>query len=713
MQAIPNKIVIGDESEPILTFDNSTIESVSEESAVSLIGDELFIDQFVPVLKYEVFLRYVFAPSNYDRFKTADGLILCSKYNYDLRGLPYGTPIHFYSNNRICGEFFSENVERVGKDLYKVNAVSAIGLMDRQRSKGGIYTGQRFDTVLREIVGDEYEYTINEDVAKLQVYGWLPHTTRRRNLHQLLMAYGVTIVRNDNGGMLFTYLANSTPQEIPSSRIYQGGKVAYDEPASRVEVVEHTYHYLASTEEEILFDNATTNSDAVTNAVITFDKPVYPDSLRVEGGGSLKISSSGVNYAVVSGVGVLVGKPYVHTTRLVSMDNEDAVKEKVVRVEDATLVTLANSENVLTRVAEYYFNATTVENAIIVETEKCGRRFTMENAFHEYTSGFISKMSTSVSSIKKAVCEIIQDYIPKAQGSAYTNVVVLPAASGTWTIPQAVFDKTSPNIRVVLIGGGEDGKAGSSGANGKDATTYAGGKGGIGGLGGLGGAGGKVYSTSIDCKGITKFTYGRSGKNTYFSGGGHSLNSNDGVSSETGFLEMFSGTVYALPGNAGQTGGAGGEGGYYPHNGEGVYPEAGEDVTHNGYTYSGGAPGERRLIKGSEVGITSYMSIYVGAGGGSGAAVGSNGKKGNGGLGNGNADGAPGVNGANGDPAASVYGNGGNGGHGGSGGGGGGITEWWNPEFNALISKSQHLGGIGGAGGEGSAGYQGCVIIYY
>ena len=225
MQAIPNKIVIGDEASPILTITNENIESVSEESAVSLIGEELFIDQFFPVIKYCVYIKYLFVPTDYDRFITADGLIMCGHYNYDLRQLPYGTKITFYTDNRVSGVFYSETVERTGKAQYKINAISAIGLMNRQRSKGGIYTGQRFDAVLREIVGDEYEYTINDDVAALQVYGWLPHSTRRKNLHQLIMAYGVNIVRSDDGGMLFTFLANSTPQEIPEGRVYHGGKV--------------------------------------------------------------------------------------------------------------------------------------------------------------------------------------------------------------------------------------------------------------------------------------------------------------------------------------------------------------------------------------------------------------------------------------------------------------------------------------------------------
>lgn len=713
MVAIPNKIVIGDEASPIMTITNENIKSVSEESAVSLIGDELFIDQFVPIVRYGLSIRYVFVPTDYDSFVTKDGLTLCGYYNYDLRSLPYGTKITFYTNNRISGVFYSENVERTGKELFKINAISAIGLMNRQRSKGGIYTGQTFNAVLREIVGEEYEYTINEDVAALQVYGWLPYSTRRRNLHQLIMAYGVNIIRSDNGGMLFTFLGNTTPQEIPSNRIFSGGKVTYNDPASRVEVVEHAYHYVESVAEETLFDN--TSSDTVSHAVITFDKPIYTASLRVLDGGNLTISSSGVNYAVVSGTGVLVGKPYVHTTKIVSMDNEEATKEKVVRVEEATLVTLTNSENVLARVAEYYFNATTVENSIIVDTEKCGRRYATLNAFHEYVSGFISKMSTTVSSFRKATCEIIADYVPRGQGSAYTHIVTLPDASGTWTVPEEVFEKTVPNIRVVLIGGGEAGTSGAKGEDGEAATVEQGttstpargtvGNGGAGGIGGVGGAGGKVLSTTIDCTGISSFSYGRNGLNTFFLGGAYSLNSANGVSSETGFVEIFSGTIYALPGHAGQNGGAGGKGGLYapPGYGEGSLAENGEDVTYNGRTYKGGVGGSREI--GAAASATNDW--YYGGGGASGAAVGANGKNG------GRLDGGNGAVGAIGDDAIALFGCGGNGGNGGGGAGGGGVGANYNWKYTHWVGALAGAGGTGGDGGAGSEGYQGGIIIYY
>ena len=47
MAAIPNKIVIGNDQEnPLFVFENDAIIEVNSDTSVSLIGEELYIDQF-------------------------------------------------------------------------------------------------------------------------------------------------------------------------------------------------------------------------------------------------------------------------------------------------------------------------------------------------------------------------------------------------------------------------------------------------------------------------------------------------------------------------------------------------------------------------------------------------------------------------------------------------------------------------------------------
>ena len=727
MQAIPNKVIIGDEESPLLTFYNDNIKEVTEETAVSPIGDELFIDQFVPIVKYGLLIQYIIAPADrvtYDGILSADGYVVSSKGNYDIRNIPYGTPVRFYVNGRINGLFYCDNVERQGKNLFKINCMSAIGLMNRQRSKGGIYTGQRFDAVLAEIIGSEYSYEIEPDVAELQVYGWLPYSTRRRNLHQLLVAYGVTITKSDTGGMLFTFLKAIDSKTIPSSRVFNGGSVAYGEPASRVEVLEHGYYYLATTEYEVLYD---TQAEVVENIIVTFDKPIYAPSLTVEEGGSLTISSSGTNYAVVSGTGILKGKPYVHTVKRLVADNEKALTEKIVTVEEATLVTAANSENVLKRLSAYYFNATTVQNSIIVDGEMTGKRYSFENAFHEPTNAFLAKKSTMVSSFLKAECEWIQDYVPVAEGTSFNKRVILELTDSEqqWNIPDSVYEKDAPQIRCVLIGRGSDGASGEDGATGGYGNDNEGGPGGAGGKGGKGGAGGKVYSVTIDCTNLAFIRYKNIGGNTVLYAADDIYSSANGSASSSGFVELFSGAVYALPGNDGVDGADGGKGGCNPA--VGASPQKatnGSDLEYNGTTYKGGKGGKMQAVKAKDYwdGYHENMTWRFGGNGGGGAAAGANGHDaldlaGGDGIREHWPIGGDGADAVEPPVTVGMYGQGGNGGNGGGGGGGASNHYWWNDVYTTLISvwskEESNIPGQGGKGSAGTAGYKGCIIIYY
>lgn len=561
MQAISNRILIGDVNSPSFVFENDAIDSVSEETAVSLIGDELFIDQLVPIVKFAVFIRYIFKPTNYDGFKSSDGYLLCSHWTEDIRKLPYGTKVTYYSNNAIAGVYYIKNVERVGKSKYKLNCISAVGLMSKQQHKGGIYTGQTFSAVVAEILGTDYTYEIDNNVASQKVYGWLPYSTRRQNLYQLVMAYGVQIIKSASGNMRFTFLtAEGTPPTIPKSRLFHGGSVSYQEPASRIEVIEHGYHYMSSVEEETLLDNP---SDYVDHIVVKFDHPIYSDSIHAseESADSLTIHERGTNYAIVSGVGVLLGTPYIHSTKLISLDNPEDVNEKLVTVENATLVTLVNGDNVLERLGEYYFNSMTTKQDIIVDGEKCGGRYQLWNPYQEYMTGFITKMSTRSTSIRRAQCEVIENYTPVGAGAAYTQRTQIDLEEGdsqSWTIPSGVT-----KVRVVLIGYGENGEPGEKGEDGEYAEGATPAKGGRGGKGGRHGDGAKVYGQTIYTDGLTQLDFDCTDGFNRCHFGDQMISSASGASSPTGYYDEMSGDLYALPGLDGIDGGAGGTGGIW------------------------------------------------------------------------------------------------------------------------------------------------------
>lgn len=741
MAAIANKIVIGDDLEnPILVFENAKIREVTSETAVSMIGDELFIDQFTPIVEYEVWVPLIFKPTDAKAFVSSDGKILCSRKNYDLRLLPYGTKITYYIDDSPGGEFFCKKVERVGKTQYKINAISAIGLMDKQFHLGGLYHGESFAEVLRDVTGPDYDYIVDGIVATQRVFGWLPYDTRRRNLHQLLVAFGVNIIKGDDGKMFFTFLETGTPDTIPSRRIVSGGSVVYDDPASQVEVTEHGFYYLPDVEEVTLFDNSA--SDVVTNALITFDEPIYPPSIHVEvpeGDTAvyMTIHSVGVNHAYVTGAGIVKGTPYVHAKRVIVEKNPNPQVEKVKQIEDVTLIGATNSQQAAGRLAAYYFHATTVKEDIILEYEKTGNQYILENPFNEKVTGFISRMSMYTSSNRRASCEVIQNYDPVGAGASYQNSVIIPLGeneTASWTIPESVYENEIPSVRVVLIGRGY---TGSKGGDGQEGGSNEGGtaKGGAGGVGGLGAAGGRVLIVTIDPIGLTSLEFENSGYNSLLTAGDLHYSSTNGSSRPYGYYDPFTDTIYATHGKPGVAGGNGGDSGYYTHNSSDENEATnGDDVVYLGETYIGGKRGiddsyrgQRSEVTGASMGPLGWLSEnlnpHFGPGGGGGAAAGANGGDaypqqhlsyteanqnfwdiGRGGHG---ADACPAT------PTENVYGAGGNGGHGGGGGGAGGNHEFWNDVYNALIYVEGGHPGHGGKGSDGGLGKYGCAIIYY
>lgn len=729
MFAIPNRVTIGSLDSPLLVFTNEEIINVVEETGTSAVGDELFIDQFVPIVKYALYIQYIVLPKDTNKYKgvlTKEGKVLCSYYNYDIRKIPYGTPVRFYNNGKLAGIYYCSSVSRISKLEFKIECVSPIGMMGKQRHQGGVYVGKRFDAVLEEIIGSDYEYEVDPDVAAILVYGWLPYSTRRANLHMLLMAYGVTITKSDTKVMLFTFVNALESADIPEDRILSDGTVEYGEPASRIEIVEHSYHYLPTVEYEVLFD---TQGEDVSSTIVTFDHPIYVDSLTAEEDDTLTITSKGTNYAVINGAGVLKGKPYIHNTKLISKNNSEATTEKLVTVDTNTLITMANSDNCLSRLSDYYFNATIISESIVQDEECVGKRYAIHNPFKEPVSGFLTHMLTNLSSFKQAQCEFIANYMPKASGTSFSAMTLLNPTDTEqqWTIPDSVFKKDNPRIRCVLIGKGLDGGNGSNGSAG--GSDEDGGPGGKGGLSGKGGRGGKILSVSIDCSDIAFIRYKRSGEDILLYVADSMYTSANGNTSKTGWIEMFTGAVYAQAGFDGIAGAAGGKGGKNPAIASSPKKaEAGSNVEYNGTVYKGGKGGAFASFNGDEVDISSSLTIKFGGVGGGGAAYGTNGQ--NGGTGgwkkdsNGylitNSEGEyvldTGGNGANAkSPVATQdgYGNGGNGGHGGGGGGGGARSDWWNHDYSTLIAVIPYAGGKGGKGSKGTAGNEGCLIVYF
>lgn len=685
----------------------------------SIAGDELTVDTMGAAVDCSAEVPTLFAPADADGLLTVEDELFGVKpyirlLTTDPAQFAYGQAVEYWRDEALFAVFYMSSIKRAGKYTYTISCTSAIGLLDNSTHYGGLYDGEPMENILADIVAGIAEYTVDPIFAGLPVYGWLPVGTRRENLHQLLFAMGASVRKNPDGTLYITALSEAGPAEIPDKRLFLGGKVDYGTPATSVAISEHAYIAYETDDATTLFEGEAAAEPIIspkgvslTGVLVLFSGPMH--DLLIENGAILE---SGVNYAVIdqSSDCKLTGQKYTHTTRVITRGTGQTrsivtQKDNEVTVKDATLVSLANSENVADRVMAYYGGVRTVRTDIIAGGERPGDPVSFRDPFDQRATAFIKGMDITMSHILRASTDFAVGYVPTGIGNFYNNSALV-TKNGTWTVPEGVT-----KIRVVLISGGQGGQSGNPGVRGEGYFNIrVMGKGGPGGAGGNGGAGGKVYVVTVNVTPGQVFRVGigaggtggvctqdgpvegAMGGNTTFG----AYSSADGKPSDKGYSNLFDGDIYALPGGGGMAGckGSGSEG-------------YGPSLTVDGVTYTTGETGET---------IEDFRG-RGGGGAGGGAAYGANGSPGGDGFtytqpnGSYAAQGGGGGNGGNGKAGSNAagYGTGGSGGHGGGGGGAGGGANS-NSGTNYSFGGEGGDGGLGGTGGKGAPG---CIVIYY
>lgn len=585
-------------------YANNKIESVDVLLVESMTGTELEYDVLDAKIDPTTRIPTILKPADYDGIMTADNLILgCRPYVSVLASNPkqykYGRSVLYYHDGVLIGKFFMQKCLRVKKHLYSISCVSGVGLLGKSKHYGGLYyTGaDTFASVVDDVIGGLVTYSIDETIRNQKVYGWLPIATRRENLHQLMFAMGATIKKDTNGDMFITVLSSTTTTDIPDSRIYVGGSVEYPEVVTKVSVLEHAYLDKGTSDEQttlyegsvVLPENAfiSPKGNSLRGMLVEFSEPMH--DLSIDTGNILE---SGVNYAIVTATGsvTLTGYKYTHTTVERFKGDANADEDNTVTVTEPTLVSRANSDNVVERLYSYYTSAKTIKMDIVATGERAGDAVSFNDPYDDFTSGLISKLSLVGSKVLKGSTTIIADYAP-TWGNDYTDVIVV-TSNKTVTLPT-----DAKKCRAVLISGGHGGGRGKKGGTGETATGKYG-KGGAPGSGGLAGTGGRITEAIVgeDCGGMSfacvigegglggteSNPNGNSGTDSTMqytkNGQTVKMTTANGTPSFSGFQDFLSpANVYGIAGNDGISGAKGG----------GSDSVAG-NVTYNGITYMGG-----------------------------------------------------------------------------------------------------------------------------
>ncbi len=728
---IPYRIIIGDEGPVNLVFGRGNLSELSYVQSVSFDGNELQSDEIYATIR---------ANGNVN-----DWLALWS-------GVRKDTPVYVTREDNARREkFYFKSLARVAKYDFELTAQSPIGKLESE-FHGGLYDGQRLPEVIADVLRDETSgdenakivpYSVNPALKAVLVYGWAPYQSRRDTLRLLARAYGF-IIRRDSGGDLHFTVPDTQAYVIPADKIFTNGSVDYSMGKTyyRVDVTQYAFLPASDDKETTLFDNTESGMAANRQLVKFSDAPCY--NVRADG---LEVIESGVNYAIVSGVGTLYGTPYARSESVVSVDGDpDADPNNILTIDGVTLITALNAESVGERWRDIR-NAPAIVHADLRRTsQKCGDFVSFTDPYGDARTGYITALSGSVTTIDKPSAEILTGYVP-SWGADYDAVQVLSKPSGNWPVPAYLDGKT---IRVVLISGGT---GGASGQHGTDNKTIDGATVEVSGCGhGDAGSGGKINVIKLSVTAGQVFSYecgtggagglpsadydaisdkdklsyvyrkngGTAGTASTFAevGSENSYSSDDGASNPSGYYDVINKVSYAVSGpNNGIDGGAATSGRENGNRNNPVYihddPEKDYPIIRlpwdERYAWQSGVEGDG----GYQDQGTHFEWAYGGLGGG--AAVGDYGGAG----GNVNWRLFPDVGGAGGDGADAVamfpydnraYGSGGSGGHGGGEGGQGGSGHTTEEGGGMARDGARGSGGSGSAGQDGA---DGCILIYY
>ena len=609
-----------------------------------------------------------------------------------------------YAGNESTGTGYMINM--AGGTMIENNTVTGVG--------DAAYSVSDFTRIARDKELSK-SLIFADNVANLPVRGWIKATSRRNALHELLFAENVNLLKTENGEYLFTSLSKESRGEIPEETIYNNPIEEVLAGAKKISVTEHSYETTDVSAEKI-FDNS--SSAAIEGEyLVMFDKaPIFGTPV----GSGITIKKFNCNAAIVEGRGTISGTPYTHSQSIIQYVTglPDAPD---ITVSNIGIITSANSDNVMNKLKAYYSgNLKKISNDIVYKGQRCGLIYSFKSLYQNSNSGYLRKISANVSSFVKAVCEFICGYVPPASGG-YANYLVR-TYGGSWTVPSSVRSREYPNIRVNIIGKGHAGTSGANGADGNRIEQGSGAKpgasGGAGGAAGTGGAGGNIYAITVDVSNVARVEVSDSGYDTIVK----TYNDNNallatyssasGNAVDTGFTNVFDGTVYARKGLDGAAGGDGGKGGSYSDTEHDyIAPGKGGDVG----SYAGGISPNGITIAWQTIGGTSYE--YNSFGGGGGAAYGANGGNGKERYRIDSAIFTEGGAGAAALVTTEVYTEYGSGGFGGNGGGGGGGGAARYLDFAATNERQRtsypEEPGAGGAGSAGTPGIDGCVVIYY
>lgn len=309
-----------------------------------------------------------------------------------------------FDNNTLIGKYFIDTARQTNKQQWNIKAQDYINMLESAEFEGGIYVNELAMNIITTIFNKaNVPFTIAENLTNATVTGYIPYTTCRKALQQVLFAIGgyANTAYSETVDVLESDL--TVTESIGLDRVLTGQTISVDADVTEIELIGHTYTPI---ENEVTLHQA---SEIEENLKVVFNQPAY--DLTIENG---EIVESGTNYAIINCNigGVLKGKIFEHLTFSKTKHNESTKNTKTINkktIKNATLVSFANIDNILNICYNYIVRNSTVKSKVIEAGTPLivGKAYEIETELLGKVTGVLSEQNFSLYGGKKIVKETV------------------------------------------------------------------------------------------------------------------------------------------------------------------------------------------------------------------------------------------------------------------------------------------------------------------
>jgi hypothetical protein len=337
----------------------------------------------------------------------------------DYAALQERQPLDVYEsidgNLIYIGQFFLEKWENPSNNKVKFRAVDMLGVLDSIPYLGGIWTtattaGELIDAIMTVA---NIPYDLDSSLTATEIKGWMPISSCREALQQVAVAIGAYVTCTRAG--VVRILPFILAEDVTSfeGEITAADKALIDQSltltplVTKVEVTSHLF--VNDSTSRTLYNGTLPAGDSL----IQFSEPAR--SLSISGG---TITASGANYAVVnrsaSGTTTLTGLGYTDTKRVTteSLTVGAGVSQKVIKVENATLINPDNVAVIAERMFDYYQQRYLQKVKLFASEIEPGRPVLVDTLYDRQLGGIVEKLSTDLTGgfVSRAeIVGVIQD----------------------------------------------------------------------------------------------------------------------------------------------------------------------------------------------------------------------------------------------------------------------------------------------------------------